>query len=217
MPQHAVWVMPPGRGRQDKPRLVEVPCSTCGHRAARVEPAARGAMGLIDPVNTGLGHPALISEADFVAVRGIRAARGSTDSGRRYRLAGLLCCGICGCRLESCRAELPGRLPMPPRAFQRLTELVSRRCARRIDRRAYQELRQTHRRCRRSVGHPLGFCLRFCGPERAGKTTTIRILLGLVRPTSGNGIILGGSLDEPASYLHKVGALIESPARTRLG
>ena len=38
------------------------------------------------------------------------------------------------------------------------------------------------------------------------------MLLGLVRPTSGNGIILGGSLDEPASYLHKVGALIESPA-----
>jgi ABC-2 type transport system ATP-binding protein len=38
------------------------------------------------------------------------------------------------------------------------------------------------------------------------------MLLGLVRPTSGNGIILGGSLDEPASYLHRVGALIESPA-----
>jgi ABC-type Na+ transport system ATPase subunit NatA len=38
------------------------------------------------------------------------------------------------------------------------------------------------------------------------------MLLGLVRPTSGSGTILGGSLTEPATYLHKVGALIESPA-----
>jgi ABC-2 type transport system ATP-binding protein len=38
------------------------------------------------------------------------------------------------------------------------------------------------------------------------------MLLGLIRPTSGNGTILGGSLAEPATYLHKVGALIESPA-----
>jgi ABC-2 type transport system ATP-binding protein len=38
------------------------------------------------------------------------------------------------------------------------------------------------------------------------------MLLGLIRPTSGGGSILGGSLADPASYLHKVGALIESPA-----
>ena len=38
------------------------------------------------------------------------------------------------------------------------------------------------------------------------------MLLGLIRPTSGGGSILGGSLRDPASYLHKVGALIESPA-----
>ena len=59
---------------------------------------------------------------------------------------------------------------------------------------------------------PSGSVCGFVGPNGAGKTTTLRMLLGLVRPTSGNGIILGGSLDEPASYLHKVGALIESPA-----
>src|SRR5271169_4838444 len=59
---------------------------------------------------------------------------------------------------------------------------------------------------------PSGSVCGFVGPNGAGKTTTIRMLLGLVRPTSGSGTILGGSLDEPASYLHKVGALIESPA-----
>ena len=53
------------------------------------------------------------------------------------------------------------------------------------------------------------------GPNGAGKTTTIRMLLGLVRPTSGSGTILGGSLAEPATYLDKVGALIESPAPPR--
>src|SRR5580658_7300480 len=59
---------------------------------------------------------------------------------------------------------------------------------------------------------PSGSVCGFVGPNGAGKTTTIRMLLGLVRPSSGSGTILGGSLTEPASYLHKVGALIEAPA-----
>src|ERR1700733_13775234 len=59
---------------------------------------------------------------------------------------------------------------------------------------------------------PSGSVCGFVGPNGAGKTTTIRMLLGLVRPTSGNGSILGGRIDEPASYLDRVGALIESPA-----
>src|ERR1700735_2850529 len=59
---------------------------------------------------------------------------------------------------------------------------------------------------------PQGAVCGFVGPNGAGKTTTIRMLLGLVRPTSGGGTILGGSLAEPATYLRKVGALIESPA-----
>ena len=59
---------------------------------------------------------------------------------------------------------------------------------------------------------PGGAVCGFVGPNGAGKTTTIRMLLGLIRPTSGSGSILGGSLTDPASYLHKVGALIESPA-----
>jgi ABC-2 type transport system ATP-binding protein len=59
---------------------------------------------------------------------------------------------------------------------------------------------------------PAGSVCGFVGPNGAGKTTTIRMLLGLVRPTSGSGTILGGSLTQPATYLHKVGALIEAPA-----
>src|ERR1700723_2682926 len=59
---------------------------------------------------------------------------------------------------------------------------------------------------------PAGSVCGFVGPNGAGKTTTIRMLLGLIRPTTGSGSILGGSLAAPASYLHKVGALIESPA-----
>jgi site-specific DNA recombinase len=50
-------------------------------------------------------HPALISEADFVAVQDINAARGPVPKGelvpRRYLLAGLLVCGVCGRRMES--------------------------------------------------------------------------------------------------------------------
>ena len=59
---------------------------------------------------------------------------------------------------------------------------------------------------------PTGSVCGFVGPNGAGKTTTIRMLLGLIRPTSGSGEVLGGDLKDPSSYLHKVGALIESPA-----
>ena len=47
-------------------------------------------------------HPALVSEDDFIAAQGIRATREDADPGRRYRLSGLLRCGICGRRAESC-------------------------------------------------------------------------------------------------------------------
>jgi ABC-2 type transport system ATP-binding protein len=63
-----------------------------------------------------------------------------------------------------------------------------------------------------SLAIPGGSVCGFVGPNGAGKTTTIRMLLGLIRPTSGSGMILGGSLADPASYLRKVGALIEAPA-----
>ena len=38
------------------------------------------------------------------------------------------------------------------------------------------------------------------------------MLLGLIRPTSGDGRILAGDIHDPSSYLDRVGALIESPA-----
>jgi ABC-2 type transport system ATP-binding protein len=62
------------------------------------------------------------------------------------------------------------------------------------------------------IAIPAGSVCGFVGPNGAGKTTTIRMLLGLIRPTAGGGSILGGSLTEPATYLRKVGALIEAPA-----
>ncbi len=52
----------------------------------------------------------------------------------------------------------------------------------------------------------------FIGPNGAGKTTTMAMLLGLVRPTAGTATVLGVSMEDPASYLGRVGALIESPA-----
>ena len=50
------------------------------------------------------------------------------------------------------------------------------------------------------------------GPNGSGKTTTIRMLLGLVRTTGGTGEILGESITHPEKYLPKVGAMIEGPA-----
>jgi ABC-2 type transport system ATP-binding protein len=52
----------------------------------------------------------------------------------------------------------------------------------------------------------------FIGPNGAGKTTTIRMLLGLITPTAGTATVLGHPISEPASYLARVGAMIEGPA-----
>jgi ABC-2 type transport system ATP-binding protein len=59
---------------------------------------------------------------------------------------------------------------------------------------------------------PAGVVAGFVGPNGAGKTTTMAMLLGLVRPTGGDGVVLGHPITEPAAYLPRVGALIESPA-----
>ncbi len=59
---------------------------------------------------------------------------------------------------------------------------------------------------------PAGVVAGFVGPNGAGKTTTMAMLLGLVTPSGGDGTVLGEPLDQPASYLGRVGALIEGPA-----
>src|SRR5215204_5743550 len=59
---------------------------------------------------------------------------------------------------------------------------------------------------------PRGVIAGFIGPNGAGKTTTLAMLLGLVRPTAGGATVLGHPIGEPAAYLGRVGALIETPA-----
>jgi ABC-2 type transport system ATP-binding protein len=59
---------------------------------------------------------------------------------------------------------------------------------------------------------PLGTICGFVGPNGSGKTTTMRMLLGLITPTGGTGEILGESIKHPEKYLPLVGAMIEGPA-----
>jgi ABC-2 type transport system ATP-binding protein len=63
-----------------------------------------------------------------------------------------------------------------------------------------------------TVDVPPGVVAGFVGPNGAGKTTTMAMLLGLVKPSGGSGLVLGQSLDDPSSYLGRVGALVEAPA-----
>jgi ABC-2 type transport system ATP-binding protein len=59
---------------------------------------------------------------------------------------------------------------------------------------------------------PMGTICGFVGPNGSGKTTTIRMLLGLISPSSGTATVLGENITHPEKYLPKVGALIEGPA-----
>lgn len=60
---------------------------------------------------------------------------------------------------------------------------------------------------------PRGSVYGFLGPNGSGKTTTIRMLLGLIRPTAGSHTLLGAPMPaHAASVLPRVGALIEGPA-----
>ena len=59
---------------------------------------------------------------------------------------------------------------------------------------------------------PMGSICGFVGPNGSGKTTTIRMLLGLITPSTGGGHVLGESITEPEKYLPQVGAMIEGPA-----
>jgi len=60
---------------------------------------------------------------------------------------------------------------------------------------------------------PMGSVFGFLGPNGSGKTTTIRMLLGLVVPTRGTWELLGVPMPAGGSrVLRRVGALIEGPA-----
>jgi ABC-2 type transport system ATP-binding protein len=59
---------------------------------------------------------------------------------------------------------------------------------------------------------PMGTVCGFVGPNGSGKTTTMRMLLGLITPTTGQGHILGEPIEHPEKYLSRVGAMIEGPA-----
>ena len=80
---------------------------------------------------------------------------------------------------------------------------------------------KTYRRWRKPPEHAVrgldltveaGGVFGFLGPNGSGKTTTIRLLLGLVRPDSGTLRVLGRSV--PAQLpmvIGRVGALVETP------
>jgi ABC-2 type transport system ATP-binding protein len=60
---------------------------------------------------------------------------------------------------------------------------------------------------------PQGSVYGFLGPNGSGKTTTIRMLLGLAYPTSGSAELLGMPMpDQATEVLDKVGSLVEGPA-----
>ncbi|MGW0708697.1 ABC transporter ATP-binding protein [Streptomyces sp. NPDC002643] len=81
-----------------------------------------------------------------------------------------------------------------------------------------QGLTKTFRGGQVAVDHleltvPGGSVFGFLGPNGSGKTTTIRMLMGLIEPTSGTAQVLGHPMPRATrTVLPQVGALIEGPA-----
>ncbi|WP_327728217.1 ABC transporter ATP-binding protein [Streptomyces sp. NBC_00487] len=81
-----------------------------------------------------------------------------------------------------------------------------------------QGLTKTFRGGQVAVDHleltvPGGSVFGFLGPNGSGKTTTIRMLMGLIEPTSGTARVLGRPMPRSVrTVLPQVGALIEGPA-----
>jgi ABC-2 type transport system ATP-binding protein len=52
----------------------------------------------------------------------------------------------------------------------------------------------------------------FLGPNGSGKTTTIRMLLGLIRPTAGRAVLFGmDNASHLPAILQRIGAIVETP------
>ncbi|MET0908454.1 MAG: ATP-binding cassette domain-containing protein [Ilumatobacteraceae bacterium] len=59
---------------------------------------------------------------------------------------------------------------------------------------------------------PLGAVTALVGPNGSGKTTSMRIALGLVRPTSGRALVGGQRYGELVTPLRRIGALLDADA-----
>lgn len=63
-----------------------------------------------------------------------------------------------------------------------------------------------------SLEVPAGQVYGFLGPNGAGKTTAIRLILTLLRPTSGEVQLFGKAVRDHHTVLRRVGAIAEGPA-----
>ena len=61
-----------------------------------------------------------------------------------------------------------------------------------------------------SLNIPKGGVYGVLGPNGAGKSTLFRILLGLIQPTHGTAMVMGGAVGIPAS-MRRMGSMIETP------
>ena len=61
-----------------------------------------------------------------------------------------------------------------------------------------------------TLGIPKGGVYGILGPNGAGKSTLFRILLGLIRPTEGEAIVMGGAIGD-ARASRRMGSMIETP------
>jgi hypothetical protein len=87
------------RNRQPSHKVLVDPANTTlGHKQVQRWNLPEGWV-----ISSDLAHAALVSEADFIAVQEMTVPRGPAGAAvRRYLLAGLIACGLCGRRLESC-------------------------------------------------------------------------------------------------------------------